>query len=58
MFKRYEVEWGFIDKRGYCCTKIKAFENAQEQQKFAFEKYHEKNVYEVRQVTETIWRKT
>ena len=58
MFKRYEVEWSYTNKAGYCYTKVKAFENAQEQQKFAFEKYHEKNVYEVRQVTETIWRKT
>ena len=58
MFKRYEVEWSYTNKAGYCYTEIKAFENAQEQQRFAFEKYHEKNVYEVRQVTETIWRKT
>lgn len=54
MFKRYEVEWSYTNKAGYCYTEIKAFENAQEQRKFAFEKYHEKNVYEVRQVTETI----
>ena len=58
MFKRYEVEWSYTNKAGYCYTELKAFENAQEQQKFAFEKYHEANVYEVRQITETIWRKT
>lgn len=58
MIKRYEVEWSYTNKLGYCYTEIKAFENVQEQQKFAFEKYHEKNVYEVRQITETIWRKT
>ena len=58
MFKRYEVEVSFVDKRGYCCTQIKAFDDAKAQQEYAFKKYHEENVYEVRQVTETIWRKT
>ena len=58
MTERYEVEWSYTNKLGYCYTRIQAFENAQEQQEFAFEKYHEKNVYEVRQITEIIWRKT
>ena len=58
MFKRYEVEWSYTNQAGYRYTELKAFENVQEQQKFALEKYHEKNVYEVRQITETIWRKT
>lgn len=58
MFKRYEVEWSYTNKAGYCYTEIKAFDNAKAQQEYAFKKYHEKNVYEVRQVTETIWRKT
>ena len=58
MFKRYEVEVSFIDKRGNCCAEFKVFDDAKAQQEYAFKKYHEKNVYEVRQVTETIWRKT
>lgn len=58
MFKRYEVEWSYTNKAGHSYTELKAFKDAQEQQKFAFEKYHEENVYEVRQITETIYRKT
>lgn len=54
----FKVEWSYMSKLGYCYTEVRNFDNAQEQQKFAFEKYHEENVYEVRQITETIWKKT
>lgn len=57
MFTRYEVEWSYTNLAGYCYTEGKAFETAEEQQKFASEKYDEESVYEVRLVTETVWRK-
>lgn len=57
MFTRYEVEWSYTNPAGYCYTEVKTFENAQEQQKFASEKYAKENVYRVHLVTETVWEK-
>lgn len=57
MSKYYEVEVSFVDKRGYCCTEIKTFDDAEAQQEYAFKKFHEENVYEVRKITEESWRK-
>jgi hypothetical protein len=55
--KRYEVEWSYTNKLGYCYTEHEVFINENDQQKFAFKKFHEENVYEVRKITEEIWRK-
>lgn len=55
--KRYEVKWSYTNKLGYCYTEYKTFLNENEQQKFAFEKFHEENVYEVCQIIEEVWKK-
>ena len=57
MKENFEVEWSYTNDLGYCYTEHRRFENATEQQHFAFEKWHESNVYEVRKITETVWRK-
>ena len=55
--KRYEVEWSYTNKLGYWYTEHKTFLNASEQQEFAFKKFHEENVYEVRKIVEEVWKK-
>lgn len=55
--KRYEVEWSYINKLGYCYTEHKTFLNESEQQEFAFKKFHEENIYEVRKIVEEVWKK-
>lgn len=55
--KRYEVEWSYTNKLGYCYTEHQTFTNENDQQKFAFMKFHEENVYEVRKITEEVWKK-
>lgn len=55
--KRYEVEWSYTNELGYCYTEHEVFMNESDQQKFAFMKFHEENVYEVRKITEEVWKK-
>lgn len=55
--KRYKVEWSYINKLGDCYTEHKTFLNGSEQQEFAFKKFHEENVYEVRKIVEEVWKK-
>lgn len=55
--KRYEVEWSYTNKLGYSYTEHQTFTNESDQQKFAFMKFHEENVYEVRKITEEVWEK-
>lgn len=52
----FEVEWSYT-VFGYCYTEHRKFKNAAEQHQFAYEKWCESNVYEVRKITETVWRR-
>jgi hypothetical protein len=57
MRETFEVEWTYTNALGYYYTERRSFDNATEQQQFAFEKWHESNVCEVRKITETVWRR-
>lgn len=52
----YMVEWTY-KKNGYYYTGKKHFDTEAEQQKFAFEKFHEENVTKVCKISEIIWEK-
>jgi hypothetical protein len=52
----YMVEWTY-KKNGYYYTDKKHFDTETEQQKFAFEKFHEENVTKVCKISEIIWEK-
>ena len=53
----YTVEWTY-KKNGYYYTEKKHFNTPEEQQKFAFEKFHEENVVKVCKVSEEVWEKS
>ena len=52
----YVVEWTY-EKNNYLYTEAKHFNTPEEQQKFAFEKFHEENIVKVRKITEEVWEK-
>ena len=54
--KWYIVEWTY-KKNGYYYTSKKHFDTETQQQKFAFEKFHEENVKKVCKLSEEVWEK-